>query len=112
METSMEREFTEQDLQQFEASEQQLHAAKSTFDTWTIAGAEHNAVKLRELFEQNRNVPVSVGTIFKFIQDNSAQFRWLTEAQVNYFTVAKDNLAAASALEAQYPRHLVGKENP
>lgn len=92
------REYTAHDGEQFTRAEEQL--SKKGLDKWTQAGIQNNADLLDEYFQINPTVPVTVANIFKCVAAREQDFRWLSQAQADWYQTAQKNLELANQLAA------------
>jgi hypothetical protein len=92
----MRREYTAQDIEQFNKAGEQLR--KNGLDEFTQEGIQRNADLLDEYFQQNRKIPVTVANVFKCVEARKQDFKWLSPAQLEYHRAAAENPAAAAKL--------------
>src|SRR5229473_2481040 len=88
------REFTQSEAQQIYEAEKGLRESGLDVDH---GHAEHNASLILQHF-QNPALPVTVQSIYAFVEKNKDQFIWRTPAQREYDKVAAANPAAAQQL--------------
>jgi hypothetical protein len=67
--------------------------------------AEKNANLILNHFEQNPRIPVTVESIYKFIEQRKNDFVWRTPAQRDYDKVAAENPAAAQQVAEWLVQH-------
>jgi hypothetical protein len=92
----MRREYTAQDIEQFNKAGEQLRA--NGFDEFTQEGIQHNADLLDAYFQQNPSVPVTIANIYNAIEAQKTSYKWLSPAQTESERVTADNPAAATKL--------------
>ncbi len=92
----MERQYTTQDVQQIDQACVALR--ENGFDTFTQDGVQRNADLLDKYFQQNPNVPVTVANIYKLVEAQKANFKWLSPAESEYRKAEAENPAAAAKL--------------
>jgi hypothetical protein len=91
----MVREFTESEAQQIYEAEKHLRESGLDVDH---EHAESNANLILQHFQQNSKLPVTVASIYAFVEKNKVQFIWRTPAQSEYDKTAAGNPAAAQQL--------------
>src|SRR6266699_3173408 len=97
------REITAQDAQQIDAAAKQLQG--NGFDVWTADGIQHNADLLDEYFQANPGLPVTVAHVFKAVQARKQEFKWLPQAQADWYQPSKQNPDLANQLSALLDTH-------
>jgi len=83
------RQLTAQDGQQIDAAAKQL--GENGFDKWTQEGISHNSDLLFEFFQANPGLPVTVANVFKAVEARKQEFKWLPQAQADWYETAKQN---------------------
>ncbi len=101
--TTETRELTVQDGQQIDAAVKQLR--ENGFDSWTQQGINHNADLLFEYFQANPAVPVTVANIFKAVEARKQDFKWLSQAQHEWYQAAQQNPELGNQLAAHLATH-------
>ena len=97
------REYTAQDLEQFNKAEEQL--GKNGLDKWTQEGIQRNADLFDEYFRANPGLPVTVANVFKAVEAKKQEFKWLPQAQADWYETSKQNPDLANQLAAHLDTH-------
>src|SRR5713226_4923640 len=93
----MAREFTQSEAQQIYEAEKGLRESGLDVDH---EHANDNANLILQHFQQNPTLPVTVASIYAFVEKNKDKFSWRTPAQREYDKIAAVNPAAAQQLAA------------
>jgi hypothetical protein len=93
--SNLRREYTEADLVQFQVAEKALN-----IDAWTAHGSSHNANLIDEFFQAHKELPVTVQNIYRAVEDRKGEFVWLSQAQVDWYRAAQQNIDLANSLPA------------
>ena len=93
--SNLRREYTEADLEQFQAAEKALN-----IDAWTSSGSSHNANLIDGFFQTHKELPVTVQNIYRAVEERKGEFVWLLQAQVDWYRAAQQNLDLANSLPA------------
>src|SRR6266481_4044768 len=91
------REFTQSEAQQIYEAEKGLRESGLDVDH---GHAEHNASLILQHFQQNPALPVTVQSIYTFVEKNKSQFVWLTPAQREWYKIAQQNPELGNQLAA------------
>jgi arsenate reductase-like glutaredoxin family protein/predicted nucleic acid-binding Zn-ribbon protein len=91
--TTVRREYTAAEIQEINKAAAQLHG----FDE-SPEGSEHNADIFDEYFQKNRHIPITVENVVKCVQARKQDFKWLSQAQVEYNKVANQEPDRANLL--------------
>ena len=81
----MGREYTQQELQNFQAAEKELRARRLVSDE--VDGKQemaHNAERILAYFESNPQIPVTVQSILEACELMKDQLHWLSQAEIAY----------------------------
>src|ERR1700730_9637086 len=89
------RQYTQADGQQFEQAFKLL--GDSRFD-FVGPGAQRNYELIGEFFEKNRQLPVTVETIFRAVEERKSDFVSLTPAQHTWYQAAQNNPELANQI--------------
>jgi len=92
------REYTAQDLEQFNKAEEQL--GKNGLDKWTQEGIQRNADLFDEYFRANPGLPVTIANVFKAVEARKQDFKWLPQAQADWYQTTQQNPDLANQLAA------------
>jgi len=91
------REFTESEAKQIYEAEKGLRESGLDVDH---EHAEPNANLILQHFQQNPQLPVTVASIYAFVEKNKSQFVWLSQAQREWYKIAQQNPELGNQLAA------------
>ena len=97
------RQLTAQDVAQIDAAATQLR--KNGFDVWTQEGINRNADLFNEYFQANPGLPITVANVFKAVEARKQEFKWLPQAQADWYETSKQNPDLANQLAAHLATH-------
>lgn len=89
------RQYSQADEEQFKQTGAQLSANRLDLDH---EHAQHNINLIDEFFQKNRNLPVTVASIFRAVEERKSEFRWLTPAQTQWYRVVTEDPDRANQL--------------
>src|SRR5882762_10488134 len=90
------RQFKQADINTINEAGKQLR--KNGFDDFTEEGIQRNGDSLREYFEANPTVPVTVANIFRAIEARKQDYKWLSPAAVAWYETVQTNLQLGNDL--------------
>jgi hypothetical protein len=110
----MAREYTQQELQNFQASEKELRAVGLVSDEADGATEmHHNTERILAYFASNPHIPVTATTILQACEQMRSQLHWLSPIQREYRKLAADNPAAAQLVSDWYAnQNILVRDDP
>lgn len=94
------RQYSTSENAVFDEAEKAL--SEAGFDFTTDAGKMKNSDLIFKFYESNRGMPVTLESLYGFIQEHKSEFATISAAQRDYLTIASENLPAAIELERWY----------
>ena len=91
----MSRQFTPIEVNEIAKAEEGLRQAGLDVDH---EGAAHNANLILDHFQKHPTLPVTLDSIYRFVEANKQQHIWRNPAQQEYDRIARENPPAAAAV--------------
>jgi hypothetical protein len=104
------RQYSKQDAEVFNEAVKAL--GETGFDFVTDDGKAKNTDLIDNFYQSNRSIPVTLDSLYGFIQEHKSEFVSISPARRDYYKVAAENLDAAVAIENWYQaQNILVKDN-